>query len=62
MRMMFRQNPVPVNEVMISWMYNKQGLTEIIYNVQSAVNTISNLICAIKLFQNPYRLILNYQK
>lgn len=47
------QNTVPVNDVEARWMHNKQGVKEVAYNVQSAVDTTSKLICAVKVSQNP---------
>lgn len=47
------QNTVPVNDVEARWMHNKQGLNEVAYNVESAVGTVSKLICAVKVSQKP---------
>ncbi|WP_409198879.1 hypothetical protein ACA135_03315 [Methanobrevibacter acididurans] len=47
------QNTVPVNDVEARWMQNKQGLNEVAYNVESAVGTVSKLICAVKVSQKP---------
>lgn len=47
------QNTVPVNDVEARWMHNKQGVNEVAYNVQSAVDTTSKLICAINVSQKP---------
>ncbi len=47
------QNTIPVNDVEARWMHNKKGLSEVGYNVQSAVDTQSKHICAIKVSQNP---------
>lgn len=43
-----RQETVPLNDINARWMYNKFGYYEIAYNVQSAVDTESKLICGIK--------------
>ena len=47
------QNTVPVNDVEARWMHNKEGNSQISYNVQTAVDTISKLICSVKVSQNP---------
>lgn len=47
------QRTVPVNDVEARWMHNKKNYEEISQNVQSAVDTISKLICAIKVTKGP---------
>jgi len=47
------QNTVPVNDVEARWMQNKEKNSQISYNVQTAVDTVSKLICAVKVSQNP---------
>ena len=47
------QNTVPVNDVEARWMQNKDGNKQISYNVQTAVDTESKLICSVKVSQNP---------
>ena len=46
------QNTVFVNDVEARWMLNKKGIREPSFNIQSAVNTESKLICAIKVSKN----------
>ena len=47
------QNTVPLNDVEARWMHNKSGNNEISYNIQSAVDTKSKLICALNITQSP---------
>lgn len=46
-------NTVPLNDVEACWMHNKSGNNEISYNVQSAVDTKSKIICKLKATSNP---------
>ena len=47
------QNTVPVNDVEARWMLNKKEIKEPSFNIQSAVDTESKLICAVKVSKSP---------
>lgn len=47
------QNTIPVNDIEAYWMKNKKGNQEISYNIQSAVDYDTKLICAVNVTQNP---------
>lgn len=47
------QNTIPVNDIEARWMRNKDGNSQISYNIQSAVDTTTKLICAVNITQNP---------
>lgn len=50
---MSRQDTIPVNDIEARWMQNKDGQSQISYNIQSAVDTTTKLICAVNITQNP---------
>ena len=47
------QDTIPVNDIEARWMHNKDGNSQISYNIQSAVDTTTKLICAVNITQNP---------
>ena len=47
------QNTIPVNDIEARWMRNKEGISQISYNIQSAVDTTTKLICAVNVSQSP---------
>lgn len=47
------QETIPVNDIQARWMRNKDGNSQISYNIQSAVDTKTKLICAVNITQNP---------
>lgn len=47
------QETIPVNDIEARWMRNKDGQSQISYNIQSAVDTTTKLICAVNITQNP---------
>jgi hypothetical protein len=47
------QNKVPVNDIEARFMKNKKGNFMVAYNIQSAVDYDTKLICAINVVQNP---------
>ena len=46
------QNTVPVNDIEARWMLNKKGNKEPSFNIQTAVDTMAKLICAVQVSQN----------
>lgn len=47
------QDTIPVNDIEARWMQNKDGQSQISYNIQSAVDTTTKLICTVNITQNP---------
>lgn len=47
------QDTIPVNDIEARWMRNKDGNSQVSYNIQSSVDTTTKLICAINITQNP---------
>ena len=47
------QDTIPVNDIEARWMQNKDGQSQTSYNIQSAVDTTTKLICAVNITQNP---------
>ena len=49
------QDTISVNDIEARWMQNKDGQSQISYNIQSAVDTTTKLICAVNITQKPHR-------
>ena len=47
------QNKIPINDIEARFMKSKKGNFMVAYNIQSAVNYDTKLICAINVTQNP---------
>ncbi len=50
---MSEQDTIPVNDIEARWMQNKDGQSQTSYNIQSAVDTTTKLICTVNITQNP---------
>ena len=49
------QDTIPVNDMEARWMQNKDGQSQISYNIQSTVDTTTKLICTVNITQKPHK-------